>query len=178
MSMLAMLLGVCIRNAMRRGGDDLLALVVVIVRFLFVSVPRADQAVAARLAEFRGDLAEELEVVRVAPAMAGPPGGSDRYGIPVGASVDGVAGAMDLLVLFVRLFLVVDVWPPPKDRLDQVDAQRATGSGAGLQLAAGLLPQHPPHVPEKNPHEGSPPPPSPRGGQGVPQAPHVRDHQI
>jgi len=41
----------------------------------------------------------------------------------VGACVDGVPRAMDLFILLVPFFLVVDVGPPAEDRLDQVDAQ-------------------------------------------------------
>ena len=46
---------------------------------------------------------------------------------------------MDLFILLVRLFLLVDVGPTAEDRLDQVDAQRAPGSGTGSHLASGLL---------------------------------------
>jgi len=46
MAMFPALLGVSVRNTMGASGDDLLALIVVILRFLFVSASRSDQAVA------------------------------------------------------------------------------------------------------------------------------------
>src|SRR2546426_2956630 len=139
MAVLSALLGVSVRNTMRASGDDFLAFVFVVLRFLFVSVPRSDQAVAARLTEFRGDLAEEFEVVRVASTVAGPARRADGRRMPVGPYANGPAGSVDLLVLFVRLFFVVDVGSRAEDRLHEVDAQRRTGSGARKELATGLL---------------------------------------
>src|SRR5713101_7235484 len=102
-------------------------------------MPRSGQPISAGHTDFRGDLAEELEVVRVAATMAGPRRCSDRHRVAMGARVDGMPRSMDLFVLLECVFLVVDVGPTAEDRLNQVDAERAPGSGPGLQLASGLL---------------------------------------
>src|SRR5207245_11755057 len=127
--MLAPLRCVCTGGTMRPGGDDLFALIVVLLRFFLVRVPRSGQAISARHPNFRGDLAEEFEIVSVAATMAGPRRCPDRHRVSVGARVDGMPRTMDLSVLLVGIFLVVDVGPSAEDRLDQVDAQRAPGSG-------------------------------------------------
>src|SRR6059036_1303347 len=133
-------------RARRMGGRFPRLGLFVVLRFLFVSVPRSDQAVAARLTEFRGDLAEEFEVVRVASTVAGPARRADGRRMPVGPCANGPAGSVDLLVLFVRLFFVVDVGSRAEDRLHEVDAQRRTGSGARKELATGLLRNQPADV--------------------------------
>src|SRR5437899_5808835 len=153
MSMRPALRCVSVRNAMGPSGHDVLALIFVVLRFLFVSTARTDQAIAARFADFPGDLAEELEIIRVASAMPAPSRRSDRDRMPVGSGANGSSGAMDLLVLFVRLFLIVDVRPRSENRLNEIDAQRATGSGAGLQRAPGLLRDQPADVREDHDHE-------------------------
>src|SRR2546428_6108054 len=128
---------------MRPRRDDLFALLVVILGIFVLLVPRSGQAISAGHADFRRDLAEELQVVRVAASMVGPPRRSDRNRASVGVRADGVPRAMDLFILVVRLFLVVDVGPTAEDRLDQVDAQRAPGSGPRPQPASGLLRDQP-----------------------------------
>src|SRR2546428_10251500 len=138
MTVLPTLLGVSVRNPMRSRRDDLLALVFVFFRFFRLWGPRSNESIAARFADFRGDLAEEFEVIRVASPMAGPSRCADRRGMPVGPRANGSAGSVDLLVLVVRLFFVVDVRSRAEDRLHEVDAQRRTGSGAREELAAGV----------------------------------------
>src|SRR2546426_929687 len=88
-AMLAPLRRVCMGSTMRPGGDDLFALIVVILRVLLVQVPGSGQAISAGHTDFRGDLPEELEVVRVAAPMAGPSRRSNRHRVSVGARVDG-----------------------------------------------------------------------------------------
>src|SRR2546426_1268077 len=100
---------VCVGNPMRPRRDDLFALLVVILGIFVLLVPRSGQAISAGHADFRRDLAEELQVVRVAASMVGPPRRSDRNRASVGVRADGVPRAMDLFILVVRLFLVVDV---------------------------------------------------------------------
>src|SRR5947209_10133041 len=178
MAVLTALSGVSVRITMRAIGNDFIALVSVVLRFLFVSVPRSDQAVAARLTEFRGDLAEEFEVVRVASTVAGPARRADGRRMPVGPAANGPAGSVDLLVLFVRLFFVVDVGSRAEDRLHEVDAQRRTGSGARKELATGLLRDQAADVREDDYHEVSVRPHPEGRGQGLDKAPHVRDHEI
>src|SRR2546422_8862530 len=119
MAVLSAFLGVSVRNTMRASGDDFLAFVFVVLRFLFVSVPRSDQAVAARLTEFRGDLAEEFEVVRVASTVAGPARCADGRRMPVGPCANGPAGSGGLPVLFLRPFFLVDVGARAQGRLPQ-----------------------------------------------------------
>src|SRR5256885_16157328 len=102
----------------------------------------------------------------MASTMAGPARGADRHGMPVGPRANGSAGSMNLLVLFVGLFLVVDVGPRAEDRLDQVDAQRGAGSGAREGLASGLFPGQTPEVAEDDHQWGSILPPPQEPGQG------------
>src|SRR5437867_1604573 len=71
--------------------------------------------------------------------MSGPSRCADGRGMPVGPGANGSAGSVDLFVLFVCLFFVVDVGSRAEDRLHEVDAQRGAGSGAREELAAGLL---------------------------------------
>src|SRR6059036_2307187 len=101
-AMLAPLRRVCMGSTMRPGGADLFALIVVILRVLLVQVPGSGQAISAGHTDFRGDLPEELEVVRVAAPMAGPSRRSNRHRVSVGARVDGIPRAMDLFVLVIR----------------------------------------------------------------------------
>src|SRR2546428_1689712 len=176
MTVLPTLLGVSVRNPMRSRRDDLLALVFVFFRFFLVSVPRSNESIAARFADFRGDLAEEFEVIRVASTMAGPSRCADRRGMPVGPRANGSAGSVDLLVLFVRLFFVVDVRSRAEDRLHEVDAQRRTGSGAPEELAAGLLPAPAAHVRESDHPEAYLRFPFHSRGHSLDQDPHVSDH--
>src|SRR3989454_7216132 len=110
MTVLPTLLGVSVRNPMRPRRDDLLALVFVFFRFFLVSVPRSNESIAARFADFRGDLAEEFEVIRVASTMAGPSRCADRRGIPVGPRANGSAGTGVPLILLVRPFFVAAAW--------------------------------------------------------------------
>src|SRR2546426_1591830 len=114
MAVLSALLGVSVRNTMRASGDDFLAFVFVVLRFLFVSVPRSDQAVAARLTEFRGDLAEEFEVVRVASTVAGPARCADGRRMPGGPCANGPAGAGGLLLLLLPPFFPVAAGSRPQ----------------------------------------------------------------
>src|SRR5881397_2452266 len=101
-------------STMRPGGADLFALIVVILRVLLVQVPGSGQAISAGHTDFRGDLPEELEVVRVAAPMVGPSRRSDRHRVSVGARVDGMPRAMDLFVLVVRLFPWSTYGRPPR----------------------------------------------------------------
>src|SRR5207245_6381712 len=136
-------------------GDNLFALIIVILRVFLVLVPRSGQAISAGHTDFRGDFAKEFEVIRMAATMAGPRRRSDGDRVSVRAGVDGMPRSMDLFVLLVRVFLVVDVRPTAEDRLDQVDTQRAPGSGPGLQLASGLLCNQPADVRKDDDHEVS-----------------------
>src|SRR3989442_5692776 len=126
-AMLAPLRCVGMGSAMRPGGDNLLALIVIILGVFLVLVPRSGQAISAGHTDFRGDFAEEFEVIRMAATMAGPRRRSDRNRVSVRAGVDGMPRSMDLFVLLVRVFLVVDVRPTAEDRLDQVDNQPTPG---------------------------------------------------
>src|SRR5207245_7466542 len=119
--MFAPLRCVCMGSAMRPAGDNLFALIIVILRVFLVLVPRSGQAISAGHTDFRGDFAEEFEVIRMAATMAGPRRRSDGDRVSVRAGVDGMRRSMDLFVLLVRRFLVVDVRPTAEDRLDQVD---------------------------------------------------------
>src|SRR2546428_14088804 len=99
MTVLPTLLGVSVRNPMRSRRDDLLALVFVFFRFFLVSVPRSNESIAARFADFRGDLAEEFEVIRVASTMAGPSPRAHLRGMAAGPRADGAAGSVHHPVL-------------------------------------------------------------------------------
>src|SRR5256712_10465648 len=178
MTVLPTLLGVSVRNPMRSRRDDLLALVFVFFRFFRLWGPRSNESIAARFAEFRGNLAEKFEVIRVASTMPGPSRCADRRGMPVGPRANGSAGSVNLFVLLVRLFFVVDVGPRAEDRLHEGGAQRRTRSGAREELAAGLLRDQAANVREDDHHEVSVRPHSEGRGQSLDEAPHVRDHEI
>src|SRR5436853_6873773 len=79
----------------------------------------------------------------------------------------GTMGPVDLLVLFVGLFLVVHVGAGPDDRLDQVHADRGTGPGSIGELAAGLLPDEAADVREDHDHLVAVRPHAERGRQDL-----------
>src|SRR2546423_13612217 len=63
----------------------------------------------------------------------------DDDGTASGSGTGRSAGPVDLFVLFVGFFLVIDVGPGAEERLDQGHARRGPGSGPGAQLAPGLF---------------------------------------
>src|SRR2546426_9113979 len=110
----------------------------------------------------------------MASTMPGPSRCADRRGMPVGPRANGSAGSVNLFVLLVRLFFVVDVGPRAEDRLHEVDAQRRTGSGAREELAAGLLRGQAANVRGSDHPEGSFRPPSQGRGQRLYEDPPDR----
>src|SRR5256712_8068581 len=103
--------------------------------------------------------------------MSGPSRCADGRGMPVGPGANGSAGSVDLFVLFVCLFFVVDVGSRAEDRLHEVDAQRGAGSGAREELAAGVVPPQSARASADANPAGSLPPPSSRRTSGLHAAP-------
>src|SRR2546427_6758222 len=103
--------------------------------------------------------------------MPGPSRCADRRGMPVGPRANGSARSVNLFVLLVRLFFVVDVGPRAEDRLHEVDAQRRTGSGAREELAAAVLRRSAANLRQDDHHERTLRPPSKAPGPSLDEAP-------
>src|SRR2546430_7851983 len=70
----------------------------------------------------------------------------DDDGTASGSGTGRSAGPVDLFVLFVGFFLVIDVGPGAEERLGLVLAPRGPGSGPGAELPPGLFRYQPSHV--------------------------------
>src|SRR5256886_17672185 len=93
-----------------------------------------------------------MEVVAVAAAPTSV-SARDDDGTASGSGTGRSAGPVDLFVLFVGFFLVIDVGPGAEERLDQVHAHRGPGSGPGAELAPGLFRDQPSDASEENDHQ-------------------------
>src|SRR2546427_10870909 len=77
----------------------------------------------------------------------------DDDGMASGSGAGRSAGPVDLFVLFVGFFLVIDVGPGAEERLDQVHAHRGPRSGPGAPPGPGPFRDQPSdgreyHVPQ------------------------------
>src|SRR2546430_8030041 len=97
----------------------------------------------------------------------------DDDGTASGSGTGRSAGPVDLFVLFVGFFLVIDVGPGAEERLDQVHAHRGPGSGPGAELAPGLFRDQPSDVREYHDHPVAGRPHAERRGQGPSRALHI-----